>query len=124
MKKILIVDDESSIQFLFTRMLKKEIKGNLYELFFAEHGEQALDVLSNNVDMDLVITDINMPIMDGFELLKNIASKYPTLTVFMSSAYTDKERKDLALKLGAKKYISKPIDFEELKNMLASFFQL
>lgn len=122
MKKILIVDDESSIKFLFTRMFKKEVKSELYELFFAENGEEALEVLTNNAGIELIISDINMPIMDGFELLKNVVSKYPEIPVFMSSAYTDQERKDLATKLGAKKYISKPVNFPELKILLTSFF--
>jgi CheY-like chemotaxis protein len=122
MKKILIVDDESSIKFLFSRMFKKEVKSELYELFFAEHGEEALDVLANNKGIDLVISDINMPVMDGFELLKNVVNKYPEIPVFMSSAYTDQERQDMAIELGAKKYISKPVDFPSLKEYLANFF--
>jgi CheY-like chemotaxis protein len=122
MKKLLIIDDESSIQFLFSRMFKKEVKEGLYELSFAENGKEALDFLEHRDDIDLIISDINMPIMDGFELLKTSKQKYPKLPVIMASAYTDKERMDLAKELGAQEYLAKPINFPELKEYLKSFF--
>ncbi|OUR97049.1 hypothetical protein A9Q84_12005 [Halobacteriovorax marinus] len=122
MKHILIVDDEESIQFLFSRMFKKETKNEKFKLYYANSGREAIQVIKTQEKLDLVITDINMPEMDGFELLKYIIENHETIPVFMASAYTDNERKILAKEMGASRYISKPIDFAKLKELLDGFF--
>lgn len=103
-------------------MLKKEVKALVYELSFAENGQEALDLLAKNSDFDLIISDINMPLMDGFELLKNSKEKYPDIPVIMASAYTDNERMNMAKELGAEDYLAKPINFPKLKEFLKEFF--
>ena len=122
MKTILVVDDESSIQFLFSRMFKKEVASETYKLLFAENGSQALEVLNEDKTIDLVISDINMPVMDGFELLKCIKETHSSIPVFMASAYSDEERQNLAKELGAHRYITKPVNFPTLKEELHTFF--
>ncbi|WP_127715793.1 response regulator [Halobacteriovorax sp. HLS] len=122
MKTILVVDDESSIQFLFSRMFKKEVAASTYKLIYAENGQEALEILDDEGCVDLIISDINMPVMDGFELLKNVKEKHVGIPVFMASAYSDEERQVLAKELGAQKYITKPVNFPTLKEDLIIFF--
>ena len=120
MKRILIVDDEKSVQFLYEKVFKKEVAEGLFELIFSISGEDALEKISQ-VEEDsfkLIISDINMPGLSGFELLREVKTIRPNLTVFMSSAYTDTERQSLAKELGADDYITKPVDFMTLKEKM------
>jgi CheY-like chemotaxis protein len=120
MKRILIVDDEKSVQFLYEKVFKKEVKSGLFELVFSISGEEALEKINNEEQnaYHLIISDINMPGLSGFELLREVKGIRPNLTVFMSSAYTDTERQSLAKELGADDYITKPVDFASLKEKM------
>ncbi len=122
MKKILIVDDEKSVQFLYEKVFKKEVKDGEFELIFSISGEDALEKIKNEDEnaFQLIISDINMPGLSGFELLKEVKEIRPELSVFMSSAYTDTERQSLAKELGADDYITKPVDFVALKEKMLS----
>ncbi|OIQ20569.1 MAG: response regulator [Bacteriovorax sp. MedPE-SWde] len=122
MKKILIVDDEKSVQFLYEKVFKKEVKDGEFELIFSISGEDALEKIKNEDEnaFQLIISDINMPGLSGFELLKEVKGIRPELSVFMSSAYTDTERQSLAKELGADDYITKPVDFVALKEKMLS----
>lgn len=119
-KRILIVDDEESIKLLYDRMFKREISDNLYELYFSLSGEDALEKIKEDAiqELALVISDINMPGLSGFELLKELKEIRPELPIFMSSAYTDQDRQNLAMELGALEYITKPVDFTMLKDKI------
>lgn len=119
-KRILIVDDEESIKLLYDRMFRREISSLQYELFFSLSGEDALEKIKNEAikDLTLVISDINMPGLSGFELLKELKEFKPDLPIFMSSAYTDQDRQNLAMELGALEYITKPVDFALLKEKI------
>lgn len=123
-KRILIVDDEESIKLLYDRMFKREISENTYELHFSLSGEDALEkIKENNIkELFLVISDINMPGLSGFELLKELKEIRPQLPIFMSSAYTDQDRQNLAMELGALEYITKPVDFLMLKEKIKKLF--
>jgi len=120
MKRILIVDDEKSVQFLYEKVFKKEVNGGLLELVFSISGEDALEKINSGAEdsFQLIISDINMPGLSGFELLREVKSIRPQLPVFMSSAYTDTERQSLAKELGADDYITKPVDFAALKDKM------
>ncbi|EQC51529.1 response regulator [Bacteriovorax sp. DB6_IX] len=120
MKRILIEDDEKSVQFLYEKVFKKEVNGGLLELVFSISGEDALEKINNGAEdsFQLIISDINMPGLSGFELLREVKSIRPQLPVFMSSAYTDTERQSLAKELGADDYITKPVDFAALKDKM------
>lgn len=122
MKKILIVDDEESIQFLFSRIFKKEISNETYDLLYANGAESAIDIIKEESSLDLIISDINMPGMNGLELLKYVKENFNEIPVFMASAYTDNNRKEIAKELGALEYISKPIDFKLLKEKIIDLF--
>ena len=119
--KILVVDDEKDIRVLFEQRFRKEIRNGEIEFAFAHSGEEALGYLSNNhQEAVLILSDINMPGMSGLELLGNIKQKYnaPPPVVMMITAYGDTENYNTAMKLGADDFITKPVDFTELKEKI------
>ncbi|MBI2425931.1 MAG: response regulator [Candidatus Hydrogenedentes bacterium] len=118
--KIMVVDDEPDIQLLFEQRFRKEIREGLFQFHFAFDGQAALAFLEDtqNTDLVLILSDINMPGMSGLELLREIRVKRPGLQVFMITAYTDAEKEAAAAAYGANAFISKPIDFTELKQRM------
>src|SRR6185436_11277896 len=101
MVKALVVDDERDIELLFVQKFRKEIRSGEYEFHFAFSGEDAIQFLStlDPVDIVLVLSDINMPGMTGFELLKIIKQKFSHLKVVMVTAYGDEENKENSSRL-------------------------
>ena len=119
--KILVVDDEKDIQVLFEQKFRKEIKRNEIEFVFACSGEEALTCLQKyQHEAVLILSDINMPGMSGLELLKNIKQKHrvPPPIVMMITAYGDPENYKQAMDLGADDFITKPVDFNILKEKI------
>jgi CheY-like chemotaxis protein len=115
---ILIVDDERDAELLFRQRFRKEVRGGALNLVFAFSGEEALSYFSSDsADAVLVLSDINMPGMNGLDLLQHIKTNRPDLPVFMVTAYAG-EFQSRAMELGADGYINKPIDFEALKNQI------
>lgn len=114
---ILFVDDELDVEVLFRQKFRKEIKSGELELSFAFSGEDALNLLGNKNPSEFVyvFSDINMPGMNGLELLNNIKNRFPQIQVSMISAYGDTENYDKAIKSGAKEFFTKPVDFDSLK---------
>ncbi len=118
--KLLVVDDEIDVQFLFQQKFRKEIKSGLINIRFAINGISALNLLDsmeNRADC-LILSDINMPEMTGLELLKEIKLKYPKLKVIMITAYSDEHNYIKAKELGAEDYLTKPLEFNLLKTRL------
>ncbi len=115
--RVLVVDDEQDVEWLFRQRLRKEVRGGLVDLHFAHSGEAALDYLRDGegASVVLVLSDINMPGMTGLELLKRIKAAYPTLPVHMITAYGDEATHQVALAYGANGYLTKPLDFVALK---------
>lgn len=113
--RILAVDDEPQLERLIKQRLRKEFRQGSYELTFAENGHDALAALQESGGFDVVLTDINMPEMDGLTLLKAIKSNWPNQQVVMVSAYGDMGNIRSAMNLGAFDFVTKPIDFEDLK---------
>lgn len=121
--KILVVDDEQDIQPLFKQRFRREIKSHELEIEFALSGEAALVYLQANGFSDkLILSDINMPGMSGLELLDKIqkSSSPPPPVVMMISAYGDDENKNAAKQLGANDFLTKPLDFNLLKEKIKS----
>ena len=89
-------------------------------LHFAASGEEALDQLSDGVEPELIVilSDINMPGMDGLELLRAVKERRPELPVMMVTAYGDDERRRRAAEFGAAHFVTKPVDFDKLKEQL------
>jgi CheY-like chemotaxis protein len=117
---ILVVDDEPDVPDLFRQRFRREARAGTYVLHFAASGEEALDQLSDGVEPEqiVILTDINMPGMDGLELLGEIKQRHPDLPVMMVTAYGDDKRRRRAAELGAVEFITKPVDFDQLKDQL------
>ena len=118
--KLLVVDDESDVQFLFQQKFRKEIKAGDIQIKYAYNGTSALefiDSVENRTDY-LILSDINMPEMNGMELLRKLKTKYPELLVMMITAYGDENNFNLVKDLGADDYFTKPLQFELLKEKL------
>jgi two-component system, chemotaxis family, chemotaxis protein CheY len=121
--KILVVDDEKDIKILFEQRFRREIRSGEFIFDFAFSGEEALEYLKNNhQEVVLILSDINMPGMSGLQLLKNIKEKYelPPPVVMMITAYGDNENYTQAMKLGADDFLTKPVDFNMLKEKINS----
>jgi len=120
--RILMVDDEPDAQELFRQNFRREIRKGVYSFDFALSGEEALEVLrvGEPPKVVLVLSDINMPGMTGIELLAKIRETWPEVGVFMITAYGDRETEARARDLGADRFLTKPVDFGQLKADLAS----
>jgi CheY-like chemotaxis protein len=119
--KILVVDDEQDIQVLFEQRFRKEIRDKRVEFFFAFSGEEALERMrSMEHEAVLILSDINMPGMNGFQLLEQVKKRYlkPPPVVMMITAYGDSENHRMAKELGADDFLTKPVDFNALKEKL------
>jgi len=119
--KILVVDDEQDIQPLFQQRFRKEIKSGDINFEFAYSGEEALGCLKKyQHEAVLILSDINMPGMSGLELLSQIKDKHhlPPPVVMMITAYGDEENYNSAMELGADDFITKPVDFNVLKEKI------
>lgn len=119
--KILVVDDEVDVRDLFLQRFRREIRKDLMSFSFAHSGEAALEYLRQHPsEAVLILSDINMPGMTGFELLKQIRSNYhkPPPVVMMITAYGDEENRNKAQEYGADDFLTKPLDFSDLKSKL------
>ena len=119
--KILVVDDEQDVKLLFQQRFRREIKKGKLDLLFAFSAEEAIDALNEmQVKADLILSDINMPGMNGLQLLDHLKQNFvkPPPVVMMISAYGDQENMENAKKLGADDFFTKPLDFNLLKEKL------
>ncbi len=114
-RKILVVDDEPDLEHLLRRRLRREVRDGRYELLFARDGFKALELLKKNSDIELVLSDINMPGMTGLTLLEQIPSVDPRIRAVIVSAYNDMVNIRTAMNRGAFDFITKPINFGDLK---------
>jgi two-component system, response regulator, stage 0 sporulation protein F len=117
---ILVVDDEPDVAELFRQRFRRETRQGTYVIHYAASGAEALDRLAADIEPTLlaVLSDINMPEMDGLQLLAEIKQRFPDLPVMMVTAYGDDERRMRAAEHGAAEFITKPVDFDELKAQL------
>jgi len=117
---ILTVDDEADIAELFRQHFRREVRQGLYALHFADSAEEALQMLADGIRPQLIVilSDINMPGMDGLSLLREVKKSRPEMPVMMVTAYGDDERRRRARELGAAEFLTKPVDFDLLKEQL------
>src|SRR6188768_4071491 len=114
MAKILVVDDEADLEILVKQKFRKKIREKVYEFIFAQNGEEALQKVLENPDLDIILSDINMPIMDGLTLLSHLPEANPILKAVMVSAYGDMQNIRTAMNRGAFDFVCKPVDFDDL----------
>jgi CheY-like chemotaxis protein len=117
---ILIIDDEPDVADLFRQRFRREARQGAYVLHFALSAAEALERLAGDIEPELIVilSDINMPGMDGLALLREIRARRPDLPVIMVTAYGDEERRRRAAALGAADFLTKPVDFNFLKERL------
>ncbi len=113
--KILVVDDEPDLEPLMLQRMRRNIRRGQYNFVFARNGVQALDRLHQEDDIDMVVSDINMPEMDGLTLLQQIPKVDPNIRSIIVSAYGDMENIRTAMNRGAFDFVTKPIDFRDLR---------
>jgi CheY-like chemotaxis protein len=117
---ILIVDDEPDLPDLFRQRFRREVRQGQYVLHFAASAEEGLlRLVEFGPELIVILSDINMPGMDGLALLREIKHRRPELPVVMVTAYGDDERMRTAKELGAAAFLAKPVDFDRLKQHLA-----
>lgn len=114
MTKILVVDDEVDLEILIKQKFRRQIREHDYEFLFAGNGVEALKKLEVHEDVDIVLTDINMPEMDGLTLLGKLNEVNPVIKAVIVSAYGDMDNIRTAMNKGAFDFICKPINFEDL----------
>jgi sigma-B regulation protein RsbU (phosphoserine phosphatase) len=113
--KILIVDDEPDLELLIRQRFRREIREGALDFVFARHGEEALAVLNTTTDVELVLTDINMPVMDGLTLLLQVRERDKPPATVVVSAYGDMLNIRAAMNAGAADFLTKPIDFQDFE---------
>ncbi len=116
--KIMVVDDEKDVQFLFEQSFRKEIKSGRIAFRFAFSGEEACDYLRSNGSDNVtqIMSDINMPGMNGLELLRWVKNHFPELKVAMITAYADEKNFQTAKEYGCDDYLTKPLDIGKLRD--------
>jgi CheY-like chemotaxis protein len=117
---ILVVDDEPDVAELFRQRFRREAREGTYVMHFAGSGDEALDLLAEKIEPALIVvlSDINMPGMDGLGLLQEVKRRHAELPVIMVTAYGDDERRRRASEYGAAEFVTKPVDFDLLKQQL------
>jgi CheY-like chemotaxis protein len=117
---IVIVDDEPDVAELFRQRFRREARQGTYVMHFAASGEEVLALLGGDIEPGVIamLSDINMPGMDGLELLSAVKQRFPDLPVMMVTAYGDDERRRRAADYGAAEFFTKPVDFDLLETLL------
>ncbi len=118
MTKILVADDEADLEMLIKQKFRKQIRENKYQFVFALNGNEALKKIQNEPDIDMVLSDINMPELDGLSLLNKLAESNPLIKTVIVSAYGDMENIRTAMNRGAFDFICKPVNFEDLETTI------
>lgn len=118
MAKILFVDDESDMEILAKQKFRKEVSRGEFELYFAQNGQEALDLIQNEPNISVVVSDVNMPEMDGLTLLDHLKDVNPLIRTLVVSAYGDTKTLRSAMNKGAYDFVTKPIDFKELGDVI------
>ena len=113
--RILVVDDEPDLEPLMLQRMRRDIRSGRYKFVFAQNGVEALEKLRQENDIDMVLSDINMPQMDGLTLLEQIPKVDPNIRSVIISAYGDMKNIRAAMNRGAFDFVTKPVDFEDLQ---------
>lgn len=115
MTKILVADDEPDLEALIKQKFRKKIREQAYEFVFAHNGRDALEKIKQHPDIDIVLSDINMPEMDGLTLLTRLGESSPLIKAVIVSAYGDMDNIRTAMNRGAFDFVTKPVNFDDLE---------
>src|SRR5438034_2441806 len=115
MAKILAVDDEPDFELLLTQRFRRQIRENQFAFRFAGNGEEALEMLAAEPDIDLLLLDINMPVMDGLTMLARLREQQSAIRAIIVSAYGDMANLRTAMNRGAFDFVTKPVDLNDLE---------
>ncbi len=115
MTRLLVADDESDLEVLIRQKFRQKIRDNKYDFVFASNGKEALEKVSEDSSIDIILSDINMPEMDGLTLLARLNEHYPLTKTVMVSAYGDMDNIRVAMNRGAFDFVTKPVNFEDLE---------
>ncbi|MFN8249915.1 MAG: adenylate/guanylate cyclase domain-containing protein [Ferruginibacter sp.] len=115
MTKILVADDEADLETLIRQKFRQKIREQQYDFVFACNGNDALQKIQQNPDVDIVLSDINMPEMDGLTLLSRLGESAPMIKTVMVSAYGDMDNIRTAMNRGAFDFVTKPVNFDDLE---------
>ena len=115
MTKILVADDEADLEVLIKQKFRQQIRDQKYEFIFAVNGNDALTKIQQHPDVEIVLSDINMPEMDGLTLLTKLGEACPLIKAVMVSAYGDMDNIRTAMNRGAFDFVTKPVNFEDLE---------
>jgi adenylate cyclase len=115
MTKILVADDETDLEVLIRQKFRQKIRDQQYEFVFAVNGNDALEKMQQHPDIAIVLSDINMPEMDGLTLLTKLSEAAPLTKTVMVSAYGDMDNIRTAMNRGAFDFVTKPVNFEDLE---------
>src|SRR5262245_53585949 len=121
--KVLVVDDEPDLELLIKQRFRKRIRDGEFEFVFAQNGEEALVKLKEDSALDIVMSDINMPVMDGLTLLSRLSDVNRILKAVIVSAYGDMQNIRIAMNRGAYDFLVKPIDFKDFEVTLNKTIQ-
>ncbi len=116
-----LVDDEIDVEIIYKTFLRKEISKGIMELFFFEDGQSVLDFLNgkgSNCQILILVSDINMPNMDGLTLVEIVNKEFPHIDLYLSSAYDQSDAKEQMDQANVKNYLEKPVDFEMVKKIV------
>ena len=117
---VLVVDDEPDVEMLFRQQFRRDLRDNRFTMDFAQSAASALQRIGDaaGASLILILSDINMPGMSGFELLSKAKALRPDVPVIMITAYGDDQTKRKALEGGAEALLTKPVDFVALRNVI------
>ena len=116
--KILVVDDEPDLEILVRQKFRRRIRRGEFEFTFARNGLEALERLAENPGLEMILSDINMPRLDGLSLLNALGEVNPEIRAVMVSAYGDMDNIRTAMNRGAFDFVTKPIDFDDLETTI------
>jgi signal transduction histidine kinase/AraC-like DNA-binding protein len=116
--RILVIDDEPQFERLMLQRFRRKLRAGVYEFLFAQNGLEALDVIQQDTGIEMVLTDLNMPKMDGLSFLARLRDIRPGLKTVVVSAYGDMKNIRAAMNLGAFDFVTKPIEFQDLETTI------
>lgn len=119
--KVIFVDDEVDMLDIYKINFKEDVKSGKFDLHCFENGQQCYDYISQNssdIEIIFLLSDIKMPVMDGFSLLTKIKKDFPKIEVFMGSAFGDQANMEKAKKLGATDFFVKPVDLDVVEKII------